>query len=90
MKKIDPIKFTSDENGITIFISSPLLEHVTNHHPDGITVTNLEVLQAKVAFELEYNLGSTESGLTGLQELLDKAIIKAAEWESGCEFEYLY
>lgn len=87
MNKIEPINITTTDQGITIFIPTPLLEHVTNHHPDWIEVTNITELQAKVVFELENNLGSPESGLTGLQELLDYAIHEAAGWEAGCRFK---
>jgi predicted nucleotidyltransferase len=87
MNKIEPINITSNDKGITIFVPTPLLEHAANHHPDGIEVTNITELQTKVIFELENNLGSPESGLTGLQELLDRAIYEAAGWEAGCRFK---
>jgi hypothetical protein len=88
MTEIKTISINSTAEGITIFVPALLLEHVANHHPDGIAVTNISELQAKVVFELENNLGSNESGLTGLQKLLDKAIEQAAEWEAGCKYKH--
>lgn len=74
-------------DGIHIFISSELLQHVAEYHPEGIKVTDLEKLKKTVVYKLEDDLGTAESGLSGLQELIDAAIEDAAENDEGCQFK---
>ena len=74
------IVFTKDENNIVITIPIPLLKWAGENHPtDPIIVKDEQQFAEKVMFELEHNLGSTESGHSGFEELLDEAMLEVAE-----------
>lgn len=77
--------FTKDENNIVITIPIPLLKWAGENHPeDPIIVKDEQQFAQAVMFELKHNLGSTESGHSGFEELLDEAMLQAAT--SGHDF----
>lgn len=72
---MNTISFKKDTENVTITIPVSLIKFVAENHPETpMIVKDVQVFAEKVMFELEHNLGSPESGLTGLQELLDKAM----------------
>ena len=74
------ITFKTNDSGITINIQTDILVHVAENHPESPLKINDPIEFAKqVTFQLEYNLGSEDSGLTGFQKLIDEAI-----YEVGC------
>lgn len=79
------IKFKKDDKNIIITIPIDLIEHATNNHPDGdMLVINKHQLAQEVLNQLEHRLRDDDTGLTLLQELLDKAIIGVCEDGSEC------
>ena len=81
----EQINFKLTEECIIIKIPVSLLKQVAERNPENpLIVLNAKELADKVMFELEYNLGSVESGLTGFQELLDTAIIEVATNGEDC------
>jgi hypothetical protein len=75
------IKISHSSKGIIIDIPTSLLVNAANGHPDGLIVTDEVGFIEEVAFLLENDLGgdSASNALTGLQELLDKAIESCSE-----------
>jgi len=75
------ITISHSAKGIIINIPTELLVNAANGHPDGLIVTDEVGLVEEVAFLLENDLGgdSASNALTGLQELLDKAIESCSE-----------
>lgn len=79
------ILFTKTDQGINICIPKELLVFAIENNPENKTkISDIDQFILKTMFELEYNLGSTESGLTGLQELLDKAAMEVVESGDTC------
>lgn len=77
------ISYTKNNSNITIKIPIDLLKVIAETHPtDPVWVLDKQIFADRVLFQLENWLGSSDSGLTGFQELLDKAI-----YEVGCQGE---
>lgn len=81
------IKFSKDNNGFIIHIPFELITWVAENNPtDPVIVHNKDKFEQAVMFQVEHNLGSMESGLSGFQELLDKAIAEvSSNGEDFCE-----
>ncbi len=86
MEKLETeILFTKDTESILITIPVSLIKWAAENHGEyPMEIKDANAFAEKVMFELEHNLGAVESGLTGFQELLDKAMIEVAE--SGEDF----
>jgi len=79
------IQFKKDAENIVITIPIGVLKWAGEHHPESpLIVKDENVFAEKVMFELQHNLGSMESGLSGFQELLDNAMLKVAESGEEC------
>jgi len=81
MKTKELITFKTDDGGLTIRIPKGLLVYVAeNRGEDPIKVFNDQIFLEQVAFELENNLGEQqgETGLSGFQDLIDKACYEVA------------
>jgi hypothetical protein len=82
MEKIE-FKITGEVIAITVPID--ILTQAAERNPEVLmTVKDKNTFAEKAMFELEHNLGSVESGLTGFQELLDRAIIAVVENGEDC------
>ncbi len=74
------MQFIKNDKNITIIVPIYLLKFVAENNPESPYIVHDEYqLAEKVLFQLENHLGKMESGLTGFQELLDKAIDEVAE-----------
>ena len=74
------ITFKRDKNKTIITIPDDLLVWAAENNPEyPVKVKNNKKFSEKVAFELEHNLGDEDTGLTGFQILLDKAIQEVEE-----------
>jgi uncharacterized protein YjbK len=79
------IQFKKDAKNIVITIPIGVLKWACEHHPESpLIVKDENVFAEKVMFELQHNLGSMESGLSGFQELLDEAMLEVAESGDEC------
>lgn len=79
------IQFFNDSENVLITIPVSLLKHAAENNPETqMIVKDENAFADKVIFQLKNNLGSIESGLTGLNELLDKAMIAVLENGSEC------
>jgi hypothetical protein len=80
MSKIKLMKFEANKDNLLITIPKELLIHCAKNHPtEPINVIDIDDFSHKVLEELSAGLGSADSGLTGLQELLDKAMTEVTE-----------
>ena len=78
--KIELISVQNTENSIVITIPKTILKFVAENHPEyPVKVRDADLFQKAVAFEIQHNIGSSGSGLTGLQEFIDEAICTVAE-----------
>lgn len=74
------MKFEANKDNLIITIPKELLVHCAKNHPvEPIEVIDVDDFSHKVLEEISGGLGSVYSGLTGLQELLDKAMFEVAE-----------
>ena len=81
---MEQITFKRKGKKIVIEIPFDILEHIANNKPDfNAKVLSKSLFAEDIMYELENNLGLSESGLTGFQELVDQAI--EAVYESGAE-----
>lgn len=79
------IQFENDSKNIVITIPISLLVWAAKYHPESpMIVKDEDTFSKKVMIELEHNLGSMGSGLSGFQELLDDAMIEVAENGEEC------
>lgn len=79
------IKFKKTDEDLVITIPVGLLKWASENNPNfPVLVKNEQEFAQKVLFELEHNLGSDETGLTGFQILLDKAVEKVATNGEDC------
>jgi uncharacterized protein YjbK len=77
------VKFQREVDGFYIYVPTSLLKFAAETHEDyPMVVIDQDKFVDRVMFEIENNLGSEDSGMTGLTELLDKAMSTVAE--SGC------
>jgi len=79
------IEFKKDAENLVITIPVSLLKWAAeNNSETPMIVKDENAFAEKVMFELEHNLGSNESGLSGFQELLDMAMIEVVESGEEC------
>lgn len=79
------MEFKIENGAIQISIPINLIEFAATHNPQSpCIVHDKDTLANKVLFELEFNLGKEESGLTGLQQLIDEAIETVIENGEDC------
>lgn len=85
---MEKIIFKKDEEKITITIPVKLLKHIADNNPEeDIKVIDEQKFADKVAYELEHCCESSngkESGMTGLEELVDRAIMEVVESGDPC------
>lgn len=79
------VTFKKDAKNLVITIPISVLKRAAKHHPESpMVVKDGDAFSEKVMFELEHNLGSMESGLSGFEELLDRAMIEVVESGEEC------
>lgn len=77
---MNKIEFIESIQYLTIRIPKDLLKWAAENNPnDPLIITDRDKFARQVFFELEHNLGSMGSGLSGFEELLDRACLKVAE-----------
>jgi hypothetical protein len=76
-------KFIITPENVSIEIPIAYLNHLATTAPDTkVKILNQEKFIERLVFNLENDLGGVETGLTGFEELLDKAIEDAIESDS--------
>ncbi len=79
------LDFKTDLGNIVITIPFSLLKWAAeNNSETPMVVKDEQAFAEKVMFELEHNLGSYESGLSGFQQLLDTAMLSVVEGGYEC------
>ena len=79
------VKFKKTDKDLVITIPIGVLKWASENNPEFLLVVkNEQEFAGKVLFQLEHNLGSDESGLTGFQILLDKAVEEVATNGDDC------
>lgn len=79
------ITFKRTKGATVITVPDDLLAFAAENNPEyPIKVLNQKDFAEKVAFELEHNLGDPETGITGFEALMDKAIQEVTEGGNDC------
>lgn len=82
---MEKITFENNYGDIVIRIPGDLIKFAAENNPETpMIVKNKTELAEHIIWRIEFNLGPNESGITGLQELLDKAIITTLEAGEDC------